>query len=63
MEDWHWALAGYPVLTGAIGVLWKAWRKKDKEVQELTAKLLAEKERHIQELEDFRRLANLRRWR
>jgi len=61
MEDWHWAITGYPVLASAIGVLWKALHKKDKMIEGLHEMLLAEKERHIQELEAFRRLVNSRR--
>lgn len=61
MDKCLWVAAGYPVFVGAVVALWKAWRKKDGEVRALNLLLLSEKERHIQELEGFRKVVIKRR--
>lgn len=63
MDSCMWVAAGYPALLAAIGALWRAGRKKDKKNEELNQQLLAEKERHIQELEEFKKIVLERRGR
>lgn len=61
MDKCLWVAGGYPVFVAAIIALWKAWRKKDGESRILNQQLLSEKERHIQELEEFRKIVVKRR--
>jgi phage-related minor tail protein len=61
MDKCLWVAAGYPVFVAAVAALWKAWRKKDAEARALNQLLLSEKERHIQELEEFRKIIVKRR--
>ncbi len=63
MDSCMWVAAGYPALLAAIGALWRAGKRKDRDHQALTQQLLAEKERHIQELEEFKKIVMERRGR
>ncbi len=60
MDKCLWVGAGYPVLIVAIGALWKAFWKRDKENRQLQGDLLKEKEWHVRELEEFKKMAERR---
>lgn len=56
MDKCLWVGAGYPVFVLAVAALWKALHKKDSDVKRLQQEVLDEKERHIKELEEFKKL-------
>ena len=60
MDSPVWIGAGYPVLAGAIAILWKAYQKKVKEVTKYQEDLIKEKEWHVRELEEFKKMVERR---
>ena len=60
MDRCMWVGAGYPIFVAAVVALWKAFLKKDKEVRKLQADLLQEKEWHVRELEEFKKMVERR---
>jgi hypothetical protein len=60
MDKCLWIGAGYPVLVAGIVALWKVYLKKDKDVKKGQEDLLREKEWHVRELEEFKKMVERR---
>lgn len=60
MDKCLWVGTGYPVFIAAVVALWAFVKKKDREVKEGQQALLEEKEKHIRELEEFKRMVENR---
>lgn len=60
MDRYLWIGAGYPVFVTGIAVLWKAYQKKVKEVTKYQEDLIKEKEWHVRELEEFKKMVERR---
>ena len=56
MDKCLWVCAGYPMLIGAIGVLWTAYQRALKDKKQPEVLLLEEKDRRIRELEAFQKI-------
>lgn len=60
MDKCLWVAAGYPAFVAAIVALWKAYQRKDRDVKRGQEDLLREKEWHVRELEEFKKMAERR---
>lgn len=56
MDKCLWIGAGYPVFIAAVVALWKAFWKRDRENRKLQDELTKEKEWHVRELEEFKKM-------
>lgn len=60
MDKCLWVASGYPVLVAGIVALWKVYQKAMKETRKAQEDLLREKEWHVRELEEFKKMAERR---
>lgn len=56
MDKCAWVGVGYPVFIAAVVALWKAYRGERKETRRAELLLIEEKERHVRELEAFKKI-------
>ena len=56
MDKCLWVGAGYPVFIAAVSILWLAYQNSRKETRTAELLLIEEKDRHIRELEAFKKM-------